>query len=123
MTRPPARTVSAPPAADTQDIVDFEVELTGDPKEHVSTLLSTVAMIGFTVGLTWGLWPHIGPWALCAGAFALALMVSYADWRRGAEPAAAENPDGYRRQPPGRPAVPGPSSSGNLHAKGPGADR
>lgn len=91
-------------------------------KERVSTMLSTVAVLAITVGVTWGLWAHIGPWALCAGGLVLALMVQLADNARRASSGGA---DGLRAQStaPNEPGPPGPTSPGNLHTKGPGAQR
>jgi len=87
-------------------------------KEHVSTVLSTVAILAIVVGLTWGLWPHIGPWSLCAGGVALAVLVTIADSARKPDALPAVEPD---PEPVTKPLVPGPTDAGNLHAKGPGA--
>lgn len=85
-------------------------------KEHVSTALSTAAMLTVTVGLILGAWPAWGAWALCAGGCLLGLMVAVSDSARAPKPPAAP----AAKTTPG---VSGTRHPGNLHAKGPGADR
>jgi hypothetical protein len=118
MTGPVPRTVSpeemriAAEAAAAMDVAD-------DPgpdatKEQVSTFLSTVAMLAITIGVTWGLWPTWGPFAMCVGGVVLAALVSLSDLARRPEPA-------MPKPALPKPSPPGPSDPGNLHTKGPGA--
>jgi hypothetical protein len=83
-------------------------------KEHASTLLSNVAVVAVAVGVGWGLWPHVGPWALCAAGLTLAALIGVADWLRRPRPL-PEAPGEAQPQPPG------PSDPGRLHTRGPGA--
>jgi hypothetical protein len=126
MTRPQPRTVAPP---DPDEAAQDEALMRVDDvlramrehadlergKERASTLLSVGAILMITVGLAWGLWPELGPWSLCVGGAALALMVAISDEMRAPKPAEAPPPE------PADPTVPGPSDPGNLHAKGPGA--
>jgi hypothetical protein len=109
-------TVGRIPAEMTPATELVEVEPAETVKEHVSTLLSNVAILAMVVGLTWGLWSHLGPWALCAGGFALAVLVSVTDFARRPQLL----PEAEPAPPPKGP--PGPTSAGNLHTKGPGAE-
>lgn len=95
-------------------------------KELISTILSAVAIIVFSGGLTAGLWLQgvgstggWGPYALLPGGAMLGFLVSVSDSGRHKTPpepeTAAEAPEGKLN--------PGPRSPGNLHTKGPGADR
>lgn len=107
----PDRDPGPPPLASVPD--DRDPELT---KEHISTVLSTVAILAIVVGLTWGLWPRLGPWSLMIGGGLLAVLVVLSDTARRPIAAADPGPAG-----PAKPTVPGPSDPGNMHAKGPGS--
>ena len=94
-------------------------EVAATMKERISTLLSTVAMLAMAGGVGWGLWPHLGPWAVAIAGLLLALMVSFADHAR-------KTPDVDEAEPPpkpSKPVPPGPTDPGNLHTKGPGSRR
>lgn len=110
---------AASPPADTAWMTTTEIAEGPDlAKEQVSTFLSTVALVMVTAGVTVGLWSHAGPWALCAGGVTLAVLVSFADYLRRPRPLPEVDPD---PEPPKGP--PGPTSPGNLHTKGPGAEQ
>jgi hypothetical protein len=113
-----------PSTGDLDLIVNGEVrELAPPPdlaaealKERLSTWLSTVAIGLFVTGLVLGCWPHWGAWSLCVGGATLGISVAYAD--------AARAPKPVKLPPtPDKPSPPGPTSAGNLHTKGPGAQR
>jgi hypothetical protein len=87
-------------------------------KEHVSTALSTAAILAIVAGVGLGLWPHWGPWALCAAGALLAALVAWTDVMRQPpkpQPTAAD-------AVPARRPLPGPESPGIMHVKGPGAE-
>jgi membrane protein YdbS with pleckstrin-like domain len=87
----------------------------GDPdlmKEHLSTWLSSAAILAVAAGVTWGLWQFLGPWSLCIGGVVLALLVAIADVLR--EPAQSPPP----AEPTGKPQPPGPTDPGNVHVSG-----
>lgn len=93
---------------------------TGHPdtaKEHVSTALSTAAILAIVAGVGLGLWPHWGPWSLTAAGVLLAVLVAWTDsMRRPPKPVPA------LALTPVRKPLPGPESPGTMHVKGPGAD-
>jgi hypothetical protein len=95
------------------------VELDDGPdmlKERISTALSTVAVLMLTAGLTWGLWPETGPWALSWGGALLAFLVTAMD--RARRPVIPEHPIKAQSTAPPKP-LPGPTDAGNLHTRGP----
>jgi hypothetical protein len=109
------------------------VTTSSDPdltKERISTWLSAVAMLAISTGLVLGLWFEAGwgPWSLCVGGLVLAMMISYADHSR--KVTSQPEPDPGQIEPGGHPGrmrptrrAPGPTSPGNIHTKGPGAEQ
>lgn len=115
MTRPVARTVDADARPDAGVVIvePEPIERVELLKEHVSTWLSVVAMLAMSGGVGWGLWARFGPYALFFGGALLATFVMISDAGRRPKPLHVAAPERKAE-------VPGPSSAGNLHAKGPG---
>lgn len=83
-------------------------------KEHVGTLLDSLAMLAIGGGVAWGLWPYLAAFAIAVGGVALAAMNAAASLLR--EPA----PEPEQLEPPTLlpTPLPGPEDEGTLHVSG-----
>lgn len=108
------------------DSLRLPLERSGGPadpelaKERISTWLSAASMVMVVVGLTWTLWPRLGPFALVLGGCLLGVLVGVADALRDRDSKPEPEAAGV---PPTAPAMPlpGPSDPGLRHTKGPGS--
>ncbi len=115
MTRPTPRAEDLEAQVFGTDTLEPVTDLKAEGlKDTISTLLSAAAILTMAVGVTWGVWPWLGPFALCSGALWVAVALAYSDAARQPKPVKLPRRTGAA-------IAPGPSSPGNLHAKGPGA--
>jgi len=115
MTRPTPRPEDLEAQVYGTERIEPETDLKAEGlKETISTILSAAAILAMAVGITWGVWPWLGPFALCSGAVWVALALAYSDASRQPKPVTLPRRSGVA-------VAPGPKSPGNLHTKGPGA--
>jgi len=82
-------------------------------KEHLSTWLDVAGGLAIAGGISWGLFPVLGPYAVAIGGVIVVVLNSIAGWLRS-RPDDTVNPVSPI---PLRP-LPGPTDPGSLHVSG-----